>query len=200
MLHELSLDYEMRPIGSRTGETQTEEFTRLNPRQKIPVLVDGDLVLAESAAIVTYLADNYGQGRTLVPEPRTSERALYDQWCFFVAMELDAHTLYVLRKHRDLSALYGEAEAANAAAIEGFAKQVQVAARELSDGESYLVGESFTGADILLVSCLDWAVVYGLQIGDRLEAYRQRMHQREAYRTAFEDNFRSRPEIAPQVS
>ena len=68
-LHEVALEYESRPIGSRTGETQTEEFTRLNPRQKIPVLQDGDLTLAESAAIVTYLGETYGGDRGLVPPP-----------------------------------------------------------------------------------------------------------------------------------
>ena len=57
VLHELGLDYEMHLIGSRTGETETPEFRALNPRGKIPVLQDGDLTLAESAAIITYLAD-----------------------------------------------------------------------------------------------------------------------------------------------
>lgn len=38
MLHELGLEYDARLIGSRTGETQTPEFRRLNPREKIPVL------------------------------------------------------------------------------------------------------------------------------------------------------------------
>ena len=42
-LHELDLDYECRPILPRTGETQTQEYTELNPRQKIPLLQDGEL-------------------------------------------------------------------------------------------------------------------------------------------------------------
>ena len=71
MLHELGLEYEHRPIGSRTGETQTPEFRKLNPRGKIPVLEDGDLVLAESAAIVTYLGEVYGGAAGLVPPART---------------------------------------------------------------------------------------------------------------------------------
>ena len=120
MAHELALDYEARLIGSRTGETQTEAFRLLNPKEKIPVLVDGDLILSESAAIVTYLGDTYGQDSFLVPRPYTQERALYNQWNSFIQMELDAHTLYVLRKHRDLTHLYGEAPAAVATAIEGF--------------------------------------------------------------------------------
>ena len=50
VLHELGLDYESHPIGARTGETQTAEFTKLNLREKIPLLQDGELTLAESAA------------------------------------------------------------------------------------------------------------------------------------------------------
>ena len=45
-LHELGLDYESKPILARSGETKTQEYTRLNPRQKIPLLQDGDFKIA----------------------------------------------------------------------------------------------------------------------------------------------------------
>ncbi len=197
VLAELELDYEHRPIGPRTGETQTDEFTRLDPRQKIPVLQDGDLVLAESAAIVNYLADEYGQPDRLIPAAGTQERARYDQWAFFVMMELDAHTLYVIRKHRDLAYLYGEAPAAIRTASEGFAKQSAVAELEFADGREFLLGDRFTGVDILLGSCLDWAVAYGEPIGERLAAYRERLNGRPTYVRAVQANFFTRPELLP---
>ncbi|NIO09097.1 MAG: glutathione S-transferase family protein, partial [Deltaproteobacteria bacterium] len=75
ILQELELDYEKRPIGSRTGETQDPEYIKLNPREKIPLLQDGDLTVAESAAIVTYLGETYGGSRGLVPPVGTAERA-----------------------------------------------------------------------------------------------------------------------------
>ncbi|MFP6817124.1 MAG: glutathione S-transferase N-terminal domain-containing protein, partial [Pseudomonadales bacterium] len=112
MLHELGIDYQPRLIGPRTGETETDEFRRLNPKGKIPVLVDGDLVLTESVAIVTYLGDTYGPDAGLIPKPYSLARARYNEWTSFVQMELDAHTLYVMRKHRDLAAVYGAAPAA----------------------------------------------------------------------------------------
>ena len=139
------------PFGPRSGETQTVEFTKLNPRQKIPVLQDGDFTLAESAAIVTYLADTYGTSQHLAPQPQCKrERALYYQWCFFIMTELDAHTLYIIRKHADLKEIYGEAPNALRAAREGFLKQVGVAAQTLSSHGPFILGEAFTGADILL--------------------------------------------------
>ena len=196
-LAELGLEYEHRPIGPRTGETQTEEFTRLNPRQKIPLLQDGDLILAESAAIVNYLAEEYGQADGLMPAAGTEERARYDQWAFFVMMELDAHTLYVIRKHRDLAHLYGEAPAAIRTASDGFAKQSAVAELEFADGRQFLLGDRFTGVDILLGSCLDWAVAYEEPIGPRLAAYRERLNARPAYVRAAQANFFTRPELLP---
>ena len=73
---ELDLRYERRPIRPRTGETKTEEFTRLTARQKVPVLQDGDLVLTESAAIVAYLSDHYGNEENRLYSCDPTERAV----------------------------------------------------------------------------------------------------------------------------
>lgn len=187
-LHELGLEYETRAIGSRTGETQSAEFSTLNPRQKIPVLQLGDLTLAESGAIVTTLGERFAPG-TLVPKPDTRERALYYQWCFWILMDLDAHALYVMRRHGDLADLYGEAPAAIAAAREYFDWQLQTAAQEIDSRGPYLLGEAFTGADILMTTCLDWALVYQVPIGDVMGAYRERIVGRAGYTDAFQHNF-----------
>ena len=191
VLHELGLGYETRAIGSRTGETQTAAFRSLNPRQKIPVLQLGSLTLAESGAIVTTLGERFADG-TLVPKAGTRERALYYQWCFWVMTELDAHTLYVMRRHQDLSDLYGEAPHAITAAREYFAWQLHTAEAEVRERGPYLLGDSFTGADLLLTTCLDWALVYKLPIGDELTAYRAGIALRPAYREAFQRNFAAR--------
>ena len=191
MLHELGLDYETRPIGSRTGETATAEFTQLNPRQKIPLLQDGEITLAESAAIVNYLAETYGQPAGLIPPPLSKERAAYFEWCFFVMTELDAHTLYVIRKHTNLVAIYGEAPAAVRAAREGFAKQVQVADQALAQRGPFVLGTTFTGADILLATCLGWAERLEVPLTATLRDYLERATARPAYRLAYSANQRS---------
>jgi glutathione S-transferase len=188
MAHELELDYTPELIGSRTGATQTAEFKALNPKEKIPVLVDGDLVLSESAAIVTYLGDTYGRDTGLVPAPFTPERALYNQWSSFVQMELDAHTLYVIRKHRDLANLYGEAPAAIETALTGFTKQAHAADLALATSD-YLIGADFTAADLMLVSVLTWAKAYGLDLTQRLTAYKELHTQRPAFKAAATLNF-----------
>jgi glutathione S-transferase len=193
-LHELDLEYEHRPVAPRSGETQSEAFTAVNPRQKVPVLQDGDLTLAESAAIVNYLGDRYGGSSGLVPATGTPERGLYDQWCFFVMTELDAHTLYVMRKHSDLSELYGEAPAAVETAAAGFRKQVAVAAGALSEGGPWLLGDVFTGADILLTTCLQWAEAYGFELAEVLGRYQRQAQQRPAYQSAARVNYALKPD------
>ena len=188
MCHELAMTYQPKLIGSRTGETQTDEFRALNLKEKIPVLVDDDFVLTESAAIVTYLGDTYGAHSGIVPEPFTRERALYNQWSSFVQMELDAHTLYVMRKHRDLAHLYGEAPAAITTAVEGFSKQVSVAEAALVDHD-HLIGDTFTAADLLMVTVLAWAEAYGIPLRERLRDYLSLHTSRPAYMAAAELNF-----------
>jgi len=153
-LHELGLDYECRPILPRTGETQTQEYTSLNPRQKIPLLEDGDFKIAESPAIAAYLSDTYGtRENALIPtEPR--EHATWLEWCFYAATELDATSLYVMRRHGALKHIYGESRVALESAAAYFATQLRHAEQVLQDRRPFLVGGRLTTADMLLTTCL----------------------------------------------
>jgi len=187
ILHEVDLAYESRPIGPRTGETQTPEYTSINPSQKIPALQDGDFTVTESAAIVSYVAEAYGKERGLVPTA-LKERARYYQWCFFTMMELDADMTYVIRRHEDLKHLYGEAPNATKAAREIFRKQAGVVEKVLAAGGPYILGERFTGADLLLTTCLTSGVRRQIEIPETLQKYVDRITQREAYKRAQQAN------------
>ena len=189
-LHELGLDYECRPILPRTGETQTQEFTELNPRQKIPLLQDGDFCIGESAAIVAYLSRTYStDGRRLIPETQR-DYAAWLEWCFFIVTELDSTSLYVMRRHRAdaLGPIYGVAPDVVEKAGEYFREQLRHVEAALRDGRSYLMGDQFTSADILLTTCLDWAIAYGVGICDNAHPYRDRIHQRPGYQQGKEAN------------
>lgn len=190
ILAELDLPYARRPITSRSGETLTPEYTLLNPSQKIPALQEGDFVLSESAAIVNYLATTHGAARDLCPPASPRERARYDQWCFFAMMELDANTLYVIRKHEDLHPLYGEAPNALQAAREGFARQARAAVTRLAASGPYVLGEPFSAADILLTTCLSGAIRRKIELPDALHDYLKRTTARAAYQRALRANQR----------
>jgi glutathione S-transferase len=188
-LHELSLDYVSRPILPRTGETKTEAFTRLNPRQKIPVLQDGDFTIAESPAIVAYLSDAYGtEDNALIPRD-ARQRARWLEWCFYVSMELDATSLYIMRRHRDLKHIYGEAPVAVESAASYFQTQLRHVVQALDDGRPFLVGDRFTSADMLLTTCLVWAINYGVPVTAACcHDYVARMSARPAYQAAVKAN------------
>lgn len=193
-LHELDLPYKSRPILPRSGETKTEEYTALNPRQKIPLLQDGDLTIGESAAIVAYLAN---KNRTavggLVPDcPKLYAKWL--EWCFFIVTELDSTSLYVMRRHgtnKGLAHIYGDAPHVVAKAGEYFREQLRHVDVALSDGRDYLMGDQFTTADILLTTCLTWAIDYGVGICDSATPYLERVTSRAGYRAGETANFAS---------
>jgi len=87
MLEELGLDYELRRY-PRDPKTllAPPELRRVHPLGKSPVLQDGDLVLAESGAILDYLADRYDTQRQLSPSPMPAdgaERLAYRYWLHY---------------------------------------------------------------------------------------------------------------------
>jgi len=184
ILHELALPYEKNLIGARTGETQTLAFLALNSQGKVPVLRDGDLIMTESAAIITYLSETYGSEKGLMPELGSALRAQYFQWCFFAMTELDAQSLYIVRKHIDLAHIYGEAPVAVKIAQQTFLKQIKAVEHALDDGRHWILGTQFTGADILLVTALLWGKRSKLILSAKLDAYASRAAIRPAYRAA----------------
>jgi len=156
MLLELGLEYESRPIGSRTGETMTDEFMRLNPRHKIPVLRHGSFVLTESAAIIQYLSETFSHP-DLMPPRDAESRALLNEWCYFIATELDAASLYVVRRHLGLEHIYGAAPKAVESARNYFIENVEAMAPRIAKSGRYLMGDQFSVADILLMNCLEFS-------------------------------------------
>ena len=79
-LHELGLDYDARLVASRSGETQSDEFGRLNPKRKIPVLARRRLH-AHRERRDRHLPRRNLRGRDsgFVPAPATRDRARYDE-------------------------------------------------------------------------------------------------------------------------
>jgi glutathione S-transferase len=192
-LAELGLDYESRPIQARTGETKTPEYTALTARQKIPLLQDGDFTITESAAIIAYLSDTYATVETALVPRGTRERAKCMEWCFFILSELDAASLYVIRRHRDLADIYGAAPEVCDAAATYFGQQMRAVERALSECPGYLVGDRFSCADILLSTCITWAIRYEVPVDARAVAYNTRMTSRPAYLKASVRNTPSTP-------
>lgn len=187
-LHELGLAYRCEPILPRSGQTKTERYTAVNPRQKVPTLVDGDFTITESAAIITYLSTTYGTPDNILVPAAPHERARYDEWAYFIMAELDATSLYVVRRHLGLPGIYGEAPVAVTAALAYFQRQIGSVARTLDDGRPWLMGDRFTGADMLLTTCLTWATRLEQPLAESLLLFRDRATARPAYIAASAAN------------
>ena len=105
---ELEIKYQHFSISPRSGETLTKEYTNLNPKQKIPFMEHGDFKLSESLAICKYLKNIFPSND--LSNPQTAEElAKEDEWCSFIYGELDETCLYVMRRHYDLTDIYGSA-------------------------------------------------------------------------------------------
>ncbi len=78
-LEELGLDYTLTGVNVRKGEQKAPDFIALNPNAKVPVMLDGPLVLTESAAILVYLAEKTGK---LLPASGEGRARVFEQLFF----------------------------------------------------------------------------------------------------------------------
>jgi glutathione S-transferase len=194
-LEELGLQYEHRKIGSRGDSMKDPEFRELGKRQKIPLYQDDQVEISDSADILTYLADLYGGDVMPMPAPGTSERAILMNRCSFVMTEIDAR-LDTIRLHGDppigLSDIHGKAPNAVETARKYVGNSLLEASRWLDDRRPYVMGEYFGTSDILLTTCLIWAVMCDVNLSRQLAAYNHRLTSRPALKVAMRRNWLSK--------
>jgi glutathione S-transferase len=189
MLAEMGLEYEYFPVHPRSGETMRPEFLKINPRHKVPVLRHRDMIITESAAIIQYLSEAFEPPASLYVPRDTIGRARLNEWCYFIMSELDATSLYLIRRHLGLKHIYGEAPRAVEEARKYFSEQLGAVADRIR-GE-FLLGERFSVADILMITCLDWAVSEKIELPAQAAAYHARLAQRPAYQAACKKAYQS---------
>lgn len=183
-LEEAGAEYEYVAVDLRAGAGWKPEYLALNPGGKVPTLVDGELVLTESAAICTYIGDRFPASR-LTPSVGSPERAHYDQWCYFVLSELE-QPLWTMAKH-----LFALPERRRVPAMLDTARwEFAMAAKVLAAGlgrREFIVGDHFTAADILIAHTLTWALVFELPLEhDYLKIYAERLLARPAWARVHE--------------
>lgn len=193
-LEEIGVAYQYQLVNLGRGEGTSAQFLALNPSGKLPVLTDGTLVLTESAAICTYLADCHPH-KNLIPNVGTHERARYNQWCCFVLSELE-QPLWTMAKHK--FALPKEYRVPAVQKTAGFEfRRALSALEEGLQGRSFLVGDHFTMADLLAVHTLHWARAAGVEyVSERLGGYLDRVEQRKAWQQAGRIDAQKKAEMA----
>ena len=179
LLNELDLAHEIIPIDLGAGEQLTPDFLALNPAAKLPVLVDGELVVSESASIQLYLADKYGDrfpGGGLIPDTPEERGRMY-HWLFFLMTEIEA-PLWRIALHNFIYAPEEKSEAEIALAKRDAKRMIAVLEQHMQ-GRDFIVGEQVTVADFNAAFTLDWANEEGLlDDAPALGAYLKSMYAR----------------------
>ncbi|AYE84979.1 MAG: glutathione S-transferase [Sulfitobacter sp.] len=175
MLEELGQPYALNPAAPRS-----EEARKYNPSGKIPALVDGDEVLTDSLAIMTYLADKHG---ALTAPAGTPERARQDALTFWLIDEFDA-ILWAAAKH---SFIFPE-EARVPAIKDSLKAEFERAAKNLSDRLEgpFLMGDQITVPDLLAVHCINWSIGAKFpRVDDKLNLWAKSLRERPAFVAAM---------------
>jgi glutathione S-transferase len=181
-LEEAESTYDYVEIDLFKGEAQTASFLKLNPAGKVPVLIDGDHVITESAAICMHLGDKYPASR-LLPPPGTPARTECYKWVSFVLTELDA-ALWTIAKHRFALPQEKRVDAILSTAAWEYAVGAKLLEAAVANAP-YLAGDAFSVADILAGHTLMWAKSARVQLRSAtLDRYLQGLEARDALQRA----------------
>jgi glutathione S-transferase len=187
-LQELGVEFEAVSVNLLAGEHRRPEFLAINPAGKVPVLVDGDMVLSESIAIAVHLAEKYPEKGLAPTDP--GARAQLMRWLLFTTTELE-QPLWRITRHTRLYPEDRRLPGDVALARDEFAAMAKVLDRHMEERE-FIVGDSVTVADFVLAYTLDWAQILGLlEDLPRLEGYMMRMYARPRAPLRIEDAFAS---------
>jgi len=185
LLEEIGAPYELVRLDLSKGEQKQPDYLKVHPHGVVPALVDGDLALFESAAICAYLADKFPDAR-LAPPIGTPARGKYYQWLVYAMATAEPPVLKIFRN----TMMLPEAQRQPALVEEG-RKQWAEVARVLSqslEGRTFLLGDQFTAADVMIGSIVGWSSFMGLLEGwPVLQKYAARLTERPAYKRATAD-------------
>jgi glutathione S-transferase len=172
MLEEIGRPYRTELLDYGTT-MKAPAYLAINPMGKVPAIRHRDTVVTEAAAICAYLADAFPEAR-LAPPPNDRLRGPYYRWLFFVAGPLEAAAAnkimgFAVPEERERMMGYGR-----------FEHVMNALEAAVSRGE-YLVGDSFTAADVYVGSHIDFGMQFGtLEKRPAFERYRQRLSVRPA--------------------
>jgi len=186
-LEELALPYEYVPLDRGKQEHRSAEMLAVNPHGKIPALVDGELKLFESGAILLYLGNRYGAAKGLWPA--SGGQALADAvcWSVWAMTEMGNYMMQFLYHGLDSPVSYKTEDRSTAAAAYNRAQLERLldALEARLEGRDHLMGR-FSLVDVAAASWL----LLGRQLGlplegrPRVAAWCKRCAERPAFKRA----------------
>jgi glutathione S-transferase len=180
-LREAGASFDIEKVDMKAKKTESgADYLKLNPKAYVPTLeTDNGQKLTEAQVILQYVADQKPAAK-LIPAAGTMERYRVMEWLNFVATEI----------HKGHAPMFRHAEKLPDASKQVFKDDLELRfawlAKEL-EGKQYLMGDTFSVADIYLFTVLNWPRYVGLDIGKwpALKAYHQRIASRPAVQAAL---------------
>jgi glutathione S-transferase len=178
MLEEVGQPYETEVLDFATT-MKAPAYLAINPMGKVPAVRHGDAVVTEAAAICAYLADAFPQAK-LAPPPGDRLRAPYYRWLFFAAGPIEAAVSnkalgFQVPREREGMMGYGTVE------------RVMKTLEDALSNNDYLVGDSFTAADLYVCSQVGFGMMFGtIEKRPAFQNYWQRLSARPAAARAKE--------------
>ncbi len=191
LLEELGVPYTLHDFMLQSGRHKQPDFLALNPMGKVPVVVDDGVPIAELGAIAIYLTDKY---RTipLAPALDHPDRAAFLRWCFFASAIMEPA----------LGERFFEWTVPPSSVAWGSCAQAEATLAQAVTDRSFLVGETFSAADLLVGSIARFGVLFGAIPKDKpstqpIVAYVERLTRRPAFARAQALEAESLARLAP---
>ncbi len=161
LLHELGVPFTLQWVDRAQGEHKSPAYLKLNPNGLIPVLVDDELVLYETAAICLHLADTH-PAAALAPALGTAERAHLYKWLMWMTNTLQATLMHYFYGERMVDA----DNAAGAEQVKAHAQQrvvqcleqldAHLAANLQANAGPWMLGDSYSLLDPYALMLCRW--------------------------------------------
>ena len=189
LLHEIGAPFELKLVQRMQGAHKSADYLKLNPNGLIPVLVDGDLVLYETAAICLHLVDTH-PAVGLAPAVGSHPRAHFYKWLVWLTNTLQATLMHYFYPDR----LVDEGNAAGAAQVRAHAQTqvhaclAQLDAQLASHGGPWLLGAEYSAVDPYAFMLCRWTRGFGerpARAHPHIGPFLQRMLARPAVQRAI---------------
>lgn len=177
LLEEVGVDYAVETVDIRAEPRRdSPEFLEASPMGKVPALVDGDVTVAESAAICIYVADRYASGR-LAPTLDDTLRGKYLYWMMFTPAVIEPA----------MAEKFSGAESNRTSHGWGDYDTMIRTLEEGLNGHEWILGERFTAADVMVGSSVVFMRLFNILPDSKvLSDYADRCLARPAYAAALQ--------------
>jgi glutathione S-transferase len=188
LLEEIGLPFELKRVDRDHGEHKSPAYLKLNPNGLIPVLVDGELVLYEAAAICLHLADTHPESE-LAPPLGTPARAECYKWLVWMTNTLQPALISYFYPDRyvDAGNAQGAAQVKRQAQARIGPMLDQLDAQLARPGGPWLLGERFSLCDPYAFMLCRWTRNFErpARALSHLSPYLQRLIERPAFQRAI---------------